>query len=93
MRPISLTGQQLALREAVTGIGNGQLVGAARLALGEYESGQIEFALRPDRRGHLYTRRAWRDSIVHSILSDEHDGAWPAVSAGQPACRAPGKVS
>jgi ribosomal-protein-alanine N-acetyltransferase len=23
-------------------------------------------------RGHLFTRGAWRDSIVHSILSDEY---------------------
>jgi RimJ/RimL family protein N-acetyltransferase len=103
---------------------DGQLIGAARLALGEYESCQIGFALRPDRwgkgqgvetvrllerlgfvelslhrvwgarsplneasartmeaagmveegriRGHLFTRGAWRDSIVHSILSDEY---------------------
>jgi ribosomal-protein-alanine N-acetyltransferase len=101
-----------------------ELVGSGRLALGEYESGQIGFALRPDQwgsgkgietvrllqrlgfdelglhriwgarspvnqasartmtaagmieegtmRGHLFTRGAWRDSVVHSILSDEH---------------------
>jgi [ribosomal protein S5]-alanine N-acetyltransferase len=100
-----------------------ELVGAARLALGEHQSGQIGFALRPDHwgqgkgtetvellltlgfdqlglhriwgarspvnqasartmlrvgmieegtmRGHLFTRGAWRDSVVHSILSDE----------------------
>ena len=113
-----------------------QLIGAARLALGEYESCQIGFALRPDRwgvgkgtetvrllerlafdglglhriwgarsplnnasartmnsagmieegriRGHLFTRGAWRDSVVHSILSDEYRGAtarpWPEGS-------------
>jgi ribosomal-protein-alanine N-acetyltransferase len=25
-------------------------------------------------RGHLYMRGAWRGSVVHSILSEEHDG-------------------
>ena len=101
-----------------------ELVGAARLARGEYESAQIGFALRPDQwgqgkgvetvrllqrlgfeelglhrisgarspineasartmtragmieegtiRGHLFTRGAWRDSVVHAILSDEY---------------------
>ena len=101
-----------------------ELVGAARLALGEYQSAQIGFALRPDAwgqgwgaetvgllerlgfaelelhriwgarspvnegsartmrkagmveegtiRGHLFTRGAWRDSVVHSILADEY---------------------
>jgi len=101
-----------------------ELIGVGRLALGEYESGQIGFALRPDQwgagkgvetvkllqrlgfrelglhriwgarspineasgrtmlsagmieegtmRGHLFTRGAWRDSVVHSILSDEY---------------------
>jgi [ribosomal protein S5]-alanine N-acetyltransferase len=101
-----------------------ELIGSSRLALGEYDSGQIGFALRPDQwgagkgtetvrllqrlgfdelglhriwgarspvnqasartmtaagmieegtiRGHLFTRGAWRDSVVHSILSDEH---------------------
>jgi [ribosomal protein S5]-alanine N-acetyltransferase len=101
-----------------------ELVGAARLALGEHESAQIGFALRPDQwgqgkgtetvrlleqlgfdelglhriwgarspvneasartmrkagmveegtiRGHLFTRGAWRDSVVHSILADEY---------------------
>ena len=24
-------------------------------------------------RGHLYTRGAWRDSVVHSVLADEYD--------------------
>lgn len=109
---------------AVASIESGELIGAARLALGEYGSGQIGFALRPDHwgagkgketvrlllklgfeelglhriwgarsplnevsartmlavgmieegriRGHLFTRGAWRDSIVHSILSDEY---------------------
>ncbi len=108
---------------AVTGRATGELIGAGRLALGEHQSGQIGFALRPDQwgsgkgrqlvelllrlgfaelglhriwgarsplneasartmraagmveegriRGHLFTRGAWRDSIVHSILSDE----------------------
>jgi RimJ/RimL family protein N-acetyltransferase len=102
------------------------LIGAARLATGEYESATIGFALRPDQwgqgrgletvrllqclgftrlglhriwgarsplneasartmsaagmaeegtiRGHLYTRGAWRDSVVHSILREEFDG-------------------
>jgi ribosomal-protein-alanine N-acetyltransferase len=102
-----------------------ELIGAARLATGEYESATIGFALRPDQwgqgkgletvrlllqlgftelglhriwgarsplntasartmsaagmieegtiRGHLYTRGAWRDSIVHSILREEFD--------------------
>jgi [ribosomal protein S5]-alanine N-acetyltransferase len=101
-----------------------ELVGAARLALGEYQSAQIGFALRPEAwghgrgtetvrllerlgfaelglhriwgarsplnkgsartmrkagmveegtiRGHLFTRGAWRDSVVHSILADEY---------------------
>ncbi len=101
-----------------------ELVGAARLALGDYESAQIGFALCPDQwgqgkgletvrllqqlgfrelglhrisgarspineasartmsragmieegiiRGHLYTRGAWRNSVVHAILSDEY---------------------
>jgi len=100
-----------------------ELVGAARLALGEYQRAQIGFALRPDQwgkgkgtetvhllqylgfrelglhriwgarsplnhvsartmsaakmveegtiRGHLFTRGAWRDSVVQSILADE----------------------
>jgi len=25
-------------------------------------------------RGHLFTRGAWRDSVVHSVLADEYDG-------------------
>jgi ribosomal-protein-alanine N-acetyltransferase len=102
-----------------------ELVGVARLALGEHRSGQIGFALRPDQwgqgkgtetarllqrlgfgqlglhriwgarsplnetsartmlaagmieegtiRGHLFTRGAWRDSVVHSILADEFE--------------------
>jgi len=110
---------------AVADIETGELIGAARLALGEHESGQIGFALRPDHwgagkgketvrllldlgfkklglhriwgarsplneisartmlavgmieegriRGHLFTRGAWRDSIVYSILSDEYE--------------------
>lgn len=110
---------------AVADIASDELVGAARLALGEHESAQIGFALRPDQwgegkgvetvhllqqlgfqtlslhriwgarspandasartmtsagmieegtiRGHLFTRGAWRDSVVHSILSDEYD--------------------
>jgi ribosomal-protein-alanine N-acetyltransferase len=110
---------------AVAGISSDELVGAARLALGEHQSAQIGFALRPDQwgmgkgvetvrllhrlgfaelgvhriwgarsplndasartmtsagmveegtiRGHLRTRGAWRDSVVHSILSDEYD--------------------
>jgi RimJ/RimL family protein N-acetyltransferase len=109
---------------AVEDRADGQLIGAARLALGEYQSGQIGFALRPDRwgegkgvatvrllqqlgfdalrlhriwgarsplnepsartmnrtsmveegviRGHLFTRGAWRDSVVHSILDHEY---------------------
>jgi RimJ/RimL family protein N-acetyltransferase len=28
-------------------------------------------------RGHLYTRGAWRDSIVHSILREEFDAQQP----------------
>ena len=103
-----------------------ELVGAARLAAGDYESATIGFALRPDQwgqgkglesvrllqrlgftelglhriwgarsplnkasartmqaagmveegtiRGHLYTRGAWRDSVVHSILREEFEG-------------------
>ena len=106
-----------------------ELIGAARLATGEYESATIGFALRPDQwgrgkgletvrllqrlgftelgvhriwgarsplneasartmrtarmieegtiRGHLFTRGAWRDSVVHSILRDEFDGQQP----------------
>jgi [ribosomal protein S5]-alanine N-acetyltransferase len=102
-----------------------ELIGAARLATGEYESATIGFALRPDQwgqgkgletvrllqrlgftelglhriwgarsplneasartlraagmieegtiRGHLYTRGAWRDSVVHSILREEFE--------------------
>lgn len=102
---------------------DGELIGSARLAVGEHESAQIGFALRPDHwrqgkgletvrllqrlgfgelglhriwgarsplnlvsartmraagmveegtiRGHLYTRGAWRDSVVHSILCEE----------------------
>jgi ribosomal-protein-alanine N-acetyltransferase len=102
---------------------DGELIGSARLATGEYESAQIGFALRPDQwgqgkgletvrlllrlgftelglhriwgarsplneasartmraagmieegtiRGHLFTRGAWRDSPVHSILREE----------------------
>ena len=112
---------------AVEDIPGKELIGAARLALGEYQSAQIGFALRPDQwgqgkgtetvrlleqlgfrelglhriwgarspfnkasartmlraglieegtiRGHLFTRGAWRDSVVHSILSDEYDSA------------------
>jgi [ribosomal protein S5]-alanine N-acetyltransferase len=112
---------------AVEDIASGELIGAARLALTEYQSAQIGFALRPDHwsqgkgtetvlllerlgfrelglhriwgarsplnensartmlkagmieegiiRGHLYTRGAWRDSVVHSILSDEYPPA------------------
>jgi ribosomal-protein-alanine N-acetyltransferase len=108
----------------VADIASDELIGAARLAMGEYLSGQIGFALRPDQwgcgkgtetvrllqrlgfqelnlhriwgarsplndasartmqvagmieegtmRGHLYTRGAWRDSVVHAILSDEY---------------------
>ena len=106
-----------------------ELIGAARLATGEYESATIGFALRPDQwgqgkgletvrllqrlgftelglhriwgarsplnkasartmraagmieegtiRGHLHTRGAWRDSVVHSILREEVDGRQP----------------
>lgn len=113
---------------AVTGK-DGELIGSARLATGEYDSAQIGFALRPDQwgqgkgretvrllhrlgftelglhriwgarsplnqvsartmraagmieegtiRGHLYTRAAWRDSVVHSILREEFDGQQP----------------
>ncbi len=109
---------------AVADARSAELVGAARLALGEYQSAQIGFALRPDVwgqgrgtetvrllerlgfaelglhriwgarspvnegsartmrkagmieegtiRGHLFTRGAWRDSVVHSILADEY---------------------
>jgi ribosomal-protein-alanine N-acetyltransferase len=114
------TEYMLAVEDAATEV----LIGAARLALGEYQSAQIGFALRPDQwgqgkgtevvrllealgfrelslhriwgarsplneasartllkagmieegtiRGHLFTRGAWRDSVVHSILSDEY---------------------
>ncbi len=110
---------------AVADSATDELIGAARLALGEHQSAQIGCALRPDHwgkgkgietvrliqqlgfqalglhriwgarsplnhssartmsnagmikegtiRGHLFTRGAWRDSIVHSILSDEYD--------------------
>ncbi len=84
---------------AVADIETEELIGAARIALGEHDSGQIGFALRPDHwgarsplneisartmlavgmieegriRGHLFTRGAWRDSIVYSILSDEYE--------------------
>src|SRR5579859_3925096 len=109
---------------AVANAEDAQLIGTARLALGEHESAQIGFALRPDQwgmgkgaetvrlllrlgfselglhriwgarspanevsartmqaagmteegriRGHLFTRGAWRDSIIHSILADEY---------------------
>jgi|SRR5450755_4699095 ribosomal-protein-alanine N-acetyltransferase len=109
---------------AVADPASDELIGVGRLALGEHQSGQIGFALRPDQwgsgkgtetvallqrlgfralglhriwgarsplnevsartmlaagmieegtmRGHLFTRGAWRDSIVHSILSDEY---------------------
>jgi RimJ/RimL family protein N-acetyltransferase len=115
----------------VADVQSGELVGAARLALGEYSSGQIGFALRPDQwgqgkgtetvlllerlgfselglhriwgarspvneasartmrkagmieegtiRGHLFTRGAWRDSVVHSVLADEYDATRPAA--------------
>jgi [ribosomal protein S5]-alanine N-acetyltransferase len=108
---------------------DGELIGSARLATGEYESAQIGFALRPDQwgqgkgletvqllqrlgftelglhriwgarsplneassrtmraagmieegtiRGHLFTRGAWRDSVVHSILREEFTGRRP----------------
>jgi [ribosomal protein S5]-alanine N-acetyltransferase len=114
---------------AVADAQSGELVGAARLALGEHESAQIGFALRPDQwgqgkgtetvglleqlgfeeldmhrvwgarspvnevsartmrkagmieegtiRGHLFTRDAWRDSVVHSILADEYQATRP----------------
>lgn len=104
-----------------------ELVGAARLGVGEHQSGQIGFVMRPDQwghgkgteavrllqylgfcelklhriwgarspvneasartmraagmveegtiRGHLFTRGAWRDSVVHSILADEYPPA------------------
>ncbi|MGH3158847.1 MAG: GNAT family N-acetyltransferase [Streptosporangiaceae bacterium] len=29
-------------------------------------------------RGHLFTRGAWRDSVVHSILSNEYQGIIPS---------------
>jgi len=106
-----------------------ELIGAARLGTGEYESATIGFALRPDQwgqgkgletvrllqrlgftelglhriwgarsplneasartlraagmieegtiRGHLYTRGAWRDSVVHSILREEFEARQP----------------
>lgn len=112
---------------AVADAASGELIGAARLALGEHQSAQIGFALRPDQwgagkgietvrllhelgfttlslhriwgarsplntasartmvqagmieegtiRGHLFTRGAWRDSVVHSILSHEYQTA------------------
>jgi ribosomal-protein-alanine N-acetyltransferase len=115
---------------AVADAPSGELMGAARLALGEHQSAQIGFALRPDQwgqgkgaetvrllqdlgfrelslhriwgarsplnkasartmatagmieegtiRGHLFTRGAWRDSVVHSILSDEYR---PAIAS------------
>lgn len=37
------------------------------LAAGMIEEGTM--------RGHLFTRGAWRDSVVHSILADEYDPA------------------
>lgn len=121
------TGYMLAVADAQSG----ELVGAARLALGEHESAQIGFALRPDQwgqgkgtetvglleqlgfeelgthrvwgarspvneasartlrkagmieegtiRGHLFTRGAWRDSVVHSILADEYQAMRPVA--------------
>jgi RimJ/RimL family protein N-acetyltransferase len=108
---------------------DGELIGATRLATGEYESATIGFALRSDQwgqgkglemvhllqrlgfaeldlhriwgarsplneasartmraagmieegtiRGHLYTRGAWRDSVVHSILREDLDAGQP----------------
>jgi len=102
---------------------DGELIGSARLATGEYASAQIGFALGPDHwgqgkgletvrllqhlgfselgphrvwgarsplnqasartmlaagmieegtiRGHLFTRGAWRNSVVHSTLREE----------------------
>ena len=116
---------------AVADAQSGELIGAARLALGEHESAQIGFALRPDQwgqgkgietvglleqlgfeelgmhrvwgarspvneasartmrkagmieegtiRGHLFTRDAWRDSVVHSILADEYQAMRPVA--------------
>jgi ribosomal-protein-alanine N-acetyltransferase len=116
---------------AIADTQTGELVGAARLAVGEYESAQIGFALRPDQwrqgkgaetvrllerlgfaelglhriwgarspaneasartmrkaamieegtiRGHLFTRGAWRDSVVHSVLADEYQATRPAA--------------
>jgi [ribosomal protein S5]-alanine N-acetyltransferase len=110
---------------ALAEIASDELVGAARLALGEYDSAQVGLALRPDQwgqgkgveavrllqrlgfralglhriwgarsplneasartmtsagmieegtiLGHLLTRGAWRNSVAHSILSDEYD--------------------
>lgn len=109
---------------AVADAKSSELIGTARLALGEHQSGQIGFALRTDQwgqgkgtdtvrllqhlgfrelglhriwgarspvneasartmltagmveegtiRGHLFIRGGWRDSVVHSILSDEY---------------------
>lgn len=114
---------------AVAEAASGELIGAARLALGEWDSAQIGFALRPIHwgkglgletvhllerlgfdelaqhriwgarspvnnasartmnsagmvaegtiRGHLLTRGAWRDSIVHSILAPEYNALIP----------------
>ncbi len=108
---------------------DGELIGSARLAIGEYESAQIGCALRPGHwgqgkgleaarllqrlgfaelglhriwgarsplnnaaartmraagmieegtiRGHLFTRGAWRDSVVHSILREEFTSSQP----------------
>ena len=121
------TEYMLAVADAQTG----ELVGAARLALGEHESAQIGFALRPDQwgqgkgtetvrllehlgfaelgihriwgarspvneasartmrkagmieegtiRGHLFTRGAWRDSVVHSVLAEDYETMRPVV--------------
>jgi RimJ/RimL family protein N-acetyltransferase len=121
----------------VTGTAESDLIGAARLGLGEHQSGQIGFALRPDQwgrgkgketvwllqhlgfrelglhriwgarsplnesssrtmlacgmaeegtiRGHLFTRGAWRDSVVHSILAEEFETqnrTWGHVISG-----------
>jgi RimJ/RimL family protein N-acetyltransferase len=36
-------------------------------------------------RGHLFTRGAWRNSVVHAILSDEYDqavGSQPSPDPG-----------
>ena len=55
---------------------DGELIGSARLATGEHESGQIGFALRPD---HWGQGRAWRLS-----------GSFSSSDSGNSACTGSG---